>query len=967
MPVYRRWIVLLGLLLVGTVQAQSVLLYEPVYRPLGTQYLVFPSAHFDVIYEAGLEAEAREMAFVLEAYYDDAAALLGVERTYRMPVVLNGHNDRSNGFVTALPFKQEIEGISIKGNVLSTRFHSWVEAVGPHELVHAMQFNRRGGPGLGALLRPFVPDLARVFNLGSAGLAEGAAVYFESNLRPGAGRLNHALFTMRNRAAALEDRPWTLTQAMVPSMFSRPFNRHYLAGSSLYRLMYDEDEGRSFRKTLSFQYRLPFLGTGAALWLGGGRAPWTLNRQFKDAMRAEAEAEVDALGPLTEVTPLLSTKGRLYRRPRWLDAETLLVYAHGYALRPGLYRVEAATGQLDRLRHLLLTEDAYYSLDLDEGVAYGARYAQEPLTERARIADVQRVDLRTGAATPVTRGGRTMAAVSSPEGAVWMLQNDGQVVQWVAQTPDGLVPYTRIERGLLKEILPSPDGQTTAVLISVAGTQGLFTAQPRPQETTFAPWLVFEGATIFDASWSADGRFLLFSADLNGVANVYALDTTTDQIRQLTNVAFGAMEPSLSPDGTQLAFVHYEHERFELVVSPFAWEDAPSIPRRLARFGEQLDWTRILNTSIQTRFDQASAQPYRSLRPAYLRPRAWYPVLRYDFDEVDLPDEVMQLGLGVGIGVQGTDPLQRWTYAAEGFWQKDRPYGQATVQLGMNTVRPQLSLFSIPEARSFRIATSDSTSVVRRLGVQERGASLLFTRPVTFVDDVFLTRLSLSLQTFIQQERVFDDDGNTLRFVRSDGEVLPDFIGSWQLSPFGFFLWRLQQNPRDLIPNTGLVLSSTATFDLWNEARDLRAGAITRLNAYLPVFMGSNTGVRLGLGWLTQNQGGLYNLDAFLPTGYEDRFLGEGDFLRLDAEVVVPLAYPDRGTALIPFYLGAVYLYGLGEAVEPIQQVGTAPGVSSIGAGLGARVRVFGSLPINVAVGLAYVVEEQRLAPVIRF
>jgi len=51
-----------------------------------------------------------------------------------------------------------------------------------------------------------------------------------------------------------------------------------------------------------------------------------------------------------------------------------------------------------------------------------------------------------------------------------------------------------------------------------------------------------------------DGRHLLFSALKEGVSDVYLLDLTTDDIRNLTQDAFHDTDPQVSPDGTLVAY-----------------------------------------------------------------------------------------------------------------------------------------------------------------------------------------------------------------------------------------------------------------------------------------------------------------------------------------------------------------------------------------------------------------------------
>ena len=192
----RSVLAALALGLCGAAHAQNDIpasnqLYEPARRPPGVAYDVLKSPHFDLIFQRGTEREAREAAALLESELQRVEALTGHPRRMSMPVVLNNFNDQSNGLVSTLPFRQEIETAAILGHSLSARYKSWLQAVMPHELVHAAQAQSDAGFGVGWLLRFLSPDLARSLNLGlPPGLNEGIAVLHESTVQEGAGRLN---------------------------------------------------------------------------------------------------------------------------------------------------------------------------------------------------------------------------------------------------------------------------------------------------------------------------------------------------------------------------------------------------------------------------------------------------------------------------------------------------------------------------------------------------------------------------------------------------------------------------------------------------------------------------------------------------------------------------------------------------------------------------------------------------------
>ncbi len=952
--------------LLSAAQAQVLpLFYGTVYRPPGVQYQVFKSPHFDVIFEAGAEAEAREAAAILEAQLPRTQALIGSPRRLRMPVVINQFNDRSNGFVTAFPFRQEIEGVGIKGSRLSASYSSWMWAVAPHELVHATQAQAGRGFGVGEVVRWFAPDLTRSLNLTlPLGITEGAAVYHESRVQEGAGRLNFSLFQMQFRAAMLAKHPWSLAQMLEVPAFSRPANRFYIGGSNLFQYLADQDAGRFFRRAMAFHYRFPFLGHGIELWYGTGRSPARLGREFRAAMRRQETARIEALGPLTEARTVAQGPGRLHRRPRWLDDSTLVAHISGYDVRQGFYRFDARTGRRRLISHQNLTEDDYFSLSKDSTALLFTRYVRDPFVSIKSLAEVFRLDLTTGRATTLTTGGRAHAPVEAPQG-VWALQNSGQFNQWIRIEADGsLVPLTGYRRAAFIQLAPSPVDETVAVVLNVGRRQGLFRASFEADGTpTLAPWLFFDNATIHDVAWSADGRYLLFSADPDGIANIFAYDLPNRRVVQLTNVAFGALEPNLSPDGRTLAFVAYQHERFDLVTIPFVPGEAGAVPASKVTSGEEMPWQEWVDGTPEVSYEDGEVRPYRAGK--YLGPRMIYPAVRYEILDTEPGDT--DLGLGLGLTMQSADPLQRWAYGVEAFYQDNRAWGRLTATTSVSILRPSLSLFDMPSTVVASVRGEDGTAITRRLGREERGARLGVSLPVILASNVFSTTAGVSLRGEYEEERFFGSDGQTLPLRGRDGEPLGSYRSRFRLTPNAFLAYRLQTNRRDLMPNTGTVLSSSASLDLWQEGGGRRRGVITQLTQYVPLSLRRHTGVRLQAGLLAQNQGSIYNLDRFLPRGYENEFLDRGTFLRLNLELQQPLWYIDNGFVILPLYFKALYAYGFAETLLPLDDRERLwSRFSSTGAGLGMQLRFFYLFDFDLRLGLTYLLEEQRWKPTYR-
>ena len=128
------------------------------------------------------------------------------------------------------------------------------------------------------------------------------------------------------------------------------------------------------------------------------------------------------------------------------------------------------------------------------------------------------------------------------------------------------------------QIALAPVSDLAAVIVRQDGQQGIYRAQRSEDGVSkLEPWIVLPGIAMREVSWSPDGRHLLFTADHDNTSNVYCHDIELNRITQLTDVAFGAFDPQVSPNGRTLAFVEYQHEQYDLVSIPFAPERAPEV------------------------------------------------------------------------------------------------------------------------------------------------------------------------------------------------------------------------------------------------------------------------------------------------------------------------------------------------------------------------------------------------------
>ncbi|PSQ61922.1 MAG: hypothetical protein BRD27_02760, partial [Bacteroidetes bacterium QH_10_64_19] len=738
------------------------------------------------------------------------------------------------------------------------------------------------------LVRIFAPDVARAYNLSAPqGLVEGVAVYRESRYEDGAGRLNAPLFTMKMRAAMLSDDPWSLTQMMEPPAYTQPFNRFYIGGAHAFKAWTergDHPNAAFFRDATALHSQFPFLGFGVGLWTGLGQWPGALDDELRSAFQAQYQREMERRAPFTDTEVVAGETGHNYRRPYWVSADSVVTYLHGYDVRRGFYRVHAETGERSLVRVQSSTEDYTYALSRDTSALYASRYVPDPWVPTQEVAEVERVDLSDGEATRLTENGRAFAPVEAPNGDLWAVQNDGAFSQWARLDGPDVQPLTQFEEARFKQIAPSPNGHTVAVLLNVEGTQRIYRIDHhRRDDVRLQPWLGLREAIIYDLCWGPEGRYLLFSADLSDAVNIFAFDPPRPPARQV------------QAEG----------------------DDAP---------------------------DSDESRPYQAWR--HLAPRMVYPTVRYDPDEADRPtaQRIKKLGVGVGVGVAGNDPLGRWRYEGDAYLQDGRLWGAATVQSGRWRLRPSLTVFNTPE--TVPVALEDSPQSAR-VGLEERGVSLDTRLPIRLQSNVYQSAAALSLGAEYRQTRFF-------------GDPLAAETTPWRdrvtLSPRAVWGHRVQQNPRDLVPNQGLILNTSAEIDVWTDDISPSQAFIGTADVYLPLALRTHTGVRLGAGLLTQNQEAVIGTSQFVPRGYEDVALGSGSFLRVGAEVTQPLWYIDDGSTLIPFYAKALYGYGFGQTMTALGDEGAS--YSSVGAGIGLEFRFFYALDFDVQIGAAF-----RLGP----
>ena len=977
-------------------QAAAQPFYGVVYRPSDVSYDVISSEHFDVIYQRGLDSLAVRVVDVAEEAYPGVIRGAGLRRPLHMPIIINGYNDASNGFVSPLPFRMEIDAAPIKGKILNPRHEDWIAQVVPHELAHAAQAEIRGGFGVGDFVRLFSPDFARAINLGvPRGVTEGFAVSHESS-DPGLGRLNYS-FTMMEARAAASTRPWTLSQVLDPPAHTRPFDRYYVGGGILFEYLTDSLRADFLTDSARFYNRWPFLGFGIAMWQATSLPPWKLSDRFLSQTMAALRRPAASAPPIGQIV-LTDEPGLTCRRPVWMDDQTIIAFCSGYNVDRGFYRIDAASGSRSLVSRQSITEDYFLSINDGRDRLLFSEYQPLALTDESFRSRLRQIDLATGKTSSIPGSERLYAPVRLADGSILAVEYEGQFSHLVSLDPNGSRRTVFKEAGVRVHAAETSRDGSLVMLINRSGVQSLAAAwKDSAGALSLNVLLQPARGSVYDPSFTHGGERLVFTADPDGVANVYSLELATGAVRRLTDAEFGAFEASVSPDGRRVAYVNYVHEQYQIVVQPLhkngldvdslfqsgrtsctlhharctgrpsgtAALDHPRLPPDFVGIqppprggGRSVQppgtWHLAHDTSnpseasgqaLEPRTPNSTPRPYRSF-PSFIRPRAVFPIFRVE--ESELSDLDQRLGPGFGLSVGGADPLQQWAYSLTGFLQENRLWGTMSLQTGRHPLRPYLTLSDRP-----RSTVQPVNGTLARLAYEERSVELGAYLPVRLTSGGRQSFVAAGASTELR----------SIRFLDSGGRPMTEFDDRVTLNPFLHLGYRLKANPRDIIPNDGVTIVSRAEVDVQTEdvvapSRSWRSDA----TVYLPTFPETSTRMAAIFGALWQNGGADLDVDTFLPRGYgeEDEFLGPGTFFKAGLEVVQPVAWVDRGIVLIPVSIQSVYLYGFTETLG--QSLDWTERRSSAGAGLGVRLLVGHHLGFDARIGVARLLEENAWA-----
>ena len=665
------------MLVLGPAQMRAATLYDP-----ALQWFTVESEHFSIHFHAGVEDQVHPVIAAAETSYRRLSEFFSWQPAGKIDVVISDRSDLSNGFATAFPSDRVTIFVTSPPAFSVINDHQgWLETLLLHELAHVLHFDKVAGlPGaLRHLLgrNPFLMPNA----LQPAWIVEGLATYLETDWERGVGRGQNSIFDMYMRMEVARGVKSVRHVNQNPAPWPGG-NTAYLYGVQFMKYLaqhFGEEQLRAWVAAYSDNI-IPFAVNSTSRAVFSADLP-ELWQRFSAALRSRYQPQIEQIVAAGVVAgERLTQSGYLTGVPVVLNADTLLYRRDDGRQRPAIVARSRLTDVEVKIAEV--ENDARFDVHPQAGILV----AQPELCRNASVYfDLYRIHIGSGRQHRLTTCGRYIHAVWRRDGKrIIAVQNEAGRSSIVELDHYGNTLATLWEGRpgiLIQELDVSPDDQTLVVSVwrSASGwnLERFDLARRR-----WSP-LTRDNAIELHPRFTEEGD-IVFSADFDGIYNIYRWRQRDGTIEQLTRVMGGAFAPVLVDD--DLYYLGYHaggHDIFHLpAVKGLGRQRAPSVepvPAAQKRSGG----------APAPALTAVGYSPWRTLRP-----RWWFPFFllddsRREYGITTSGWDVLQrhnFSMVAGLDVENRLPLGRFAYVYDRWWPIAKVYYERENHYFVNAV-----------------------------------------------------------------------------------------------------------------------------------------------------------------------------------------------------------------------------------------------------------------------------------------
>ncbi|MDD4513977.1 hypothetical protein [Massilibacteroides sp.] len=517
--------------------------------------------HYKLIYPDGNDSIAYNYARFLETVYPYETKTIGHAIKRHFPVILHPGNMLSNGMVAYAPRRMEM--LSTPSPTLYGQ--RWDRQLVIHESRHVLQTDKL----MQGVFRPFYYLFGeQVSGISSFAVPswffEGDAVATETAMsKSGRGRLPE--FHMPFRAQMIGGRFFSFDKWYMGSYkdYTSSFYGLGYHMTSYARYAYGEDvwDKVTYRFPRRF-FSVPPFSNALKHYTGSNTS-----RLFKDTYTFlnKEWTRQDSLyyrSGFEEMRQVLSPEPKLYtsyRYPVAIDKETIL------ALKSGLQDINALVQIRDgNERRLTYLGSINGRLIYSQNKVYWTEYVYGLRWTHRNYSVLKCFDMQTGKTNVLTEDDRLLAPALDPAGkkmAVSRPNTDGHNEVLIMTLASGKITaeFDVPENAFVKDMVFTGDNRLAVLVVGDQGTSLL------ELDCAASRWKELLGPVSVNISslcWKEGD--LYFESGADGTNNIYCMEIASGKLEQITNVRFGAFNPSLSEDGKTLLFADYEPKGYRV-------------------------------------------------------------------------------------------------------------------------------------------------------------------------------------------------------------------------------------------------------------------------------------------------------------------------------------------------------------------------------------------------------------------
>ena len=524
--------------------------------PASLQWRHIRTQEFDLIYPQDFEKKGQYLANILEIVSRNETRTLSA-KVPRIPVVIHSRSSESNGVTVWAP--KRIELFSCPPQTIYAE--EWLEQLAIHEYRHAVQVSKMnqgftrvlsyifGEQVIGGVLGLYIPSW----------FLEGDAVCTETALS-NSGRGRTVAFENILKAQLLEKGIFSYDKAVLGS-YRTFIPDQYELGYPLVAQARKTYGPQLWNTALDRTAKLPFMVVPFSSGIHKvTRLPKVkfYKKMLSDLTNEWKNQEKDLrYTGFTQVTKKDGKNHPRYLHPVFLNDSVVIAEKECLNDPDRIVRIERKTGSEKKIETIGTAQDE--SISASNNYIVWSELQPDPRWQNRDYSVIRIHDLRTGRTQNLTRRSRFFAPFLSPDAtriATIKLDPQNRCSIEILELPGGktIVSFPMENNDLALTPNWSSDGKN--LVFTILNEKGKSLAGLNLATGKIRYYLPFSFTEISGPAYFHSNH-LIYTADYSGTGNIYAVDTATKRIYQVTSSRFYANDPDFTRDQMIMIYSDY--------------------------------------------------------------------------------------------------------------------------------------------------------------------------------------------------------------------------------------------------------------------------------------------------------------------------------------------------------------------------------------------------------------------------